>query len=33
MDPTPENAPCWQDQYCPKEIFMCAHAHVAVCAG
>ena len=20
MDPTPENAPCWQDRYRPREI-------------
>ena len=25
MDPTPENAPCWQDQYRPREIYQGPH--------
>ena len=24
MDPTPENAPCWQVQYRPREIWVAA---------
>ena len=25
MDPSPENAPCWHDQYRPREICLLCH--------